>query len=81
MPVTYMSHPQHGKLTCTVAEVEANKKNGWSVMNSTEVEKPPKPILPSIEIEMSLADRYEQKFGKRPHHRMMDKTIEQKLME
>lgn len=79
MPVIYMSHPEHGKLTCAVAEVETNKKNGWSVMDLEA--NPPKPVIPSIEVKMSLEDRYEQKYGKRPHHLMKQATIEKKLME
>lgn len=75
----YMTHPQHGSMYCYLdAEVEINKKNGWVVAEE-------KPVLQSHHPDeapvMSLADQYEEKFGKKPHHRLKQETIRNALKE
>lgn len=68
-----MKHPLHGVIHAVGAEIDWNKAHGWTVCGSdtavdlTEFEK--------------LAARYEAKFGKPPHHRMLEATIKEALGE
>lgn len=72
MSYVTMKHPEHGTTQVyVVAEVEANKLNGWVVQEEKEL------AVPEIASEeLSLKERYFEKFGKAPHHRMIDETIE-----
>lgn len=76
MPVVYMSHPKHGRMPCTGIEVENNKRHGWTV--DAEVPKDLSKETPKAP-ELTLEERYKQKFGKLPHHRMKPETIEAAL--
>lgn len=69
--VTYMSHPVHGRMPCSPHEIEWNKKHGWQIEE----------IISKPKNELSVSEQYEKKFGKPPHHRMSEKTIQEKLME
>ena len=81
MPVR-MTHPDHGITFAVGAEVEWNKKYGWKEDGDNHVDKPVDsrgtfqtiPDKPSIVVS-TPAQRYEAKFGKKPHHRMAEKTI------
>lgn len=86
MPITYMRHIKHGVIPCSsTLEVEWNKKNGWEVDYSYGKPKPDEPKLiqtqEEVKAERTPAQRYEDKFGHPPHHRMKLETIEQKLKE
>ena len=86
---TRMIHPIHGATYASGAEVGYNKVNGWVV----EEEAPPKPapvpretapapiVFPDVlkESDEDLAKRYEEKFGRPPHHRMKRESIEAAL--
>lgn len=75
----WLRHPIHG-VKCASAEEEAkaDRLNGW-------VDCPPygRGIVPPVEAKVATvktpAERYEEKFGKPPHHRMKAETIEAAL--
>lgn len=76
----YMNHPEHGRMPIyLLAEIANNEKNGW-VLEPEE-----KPVLqlhhPDEASELSLEEQYEEKFGKKPHHRLKQETIIAKLKE
>jgi hypothetical protein len=75
MSVVYMQHSEHGKMTCPEYEVPNHEKNGWRRIEQT-ISKPDVVVQ-----EKTLDERYEKKFGKRPHHRMKKESIEAALME
>ena len=82
----FMSHPQHGFMhVYTEAEVTANEKHGWTKIVSKEipaVEMPSQNIASVVsEMNLTLSEQYEAKFGKKPHHKMSQKTIEAALKE
>lgn len=73
----YLTHPRHGKKIASMEkEAEADKKAGWVEVTKEEYFGPP-PKAPTPE--KSLSDQYEEKFGKRPHHRMNAESIEKAL--
>lgn len=77
MSYTTMTHPQHGVTQVyLISEVEANKLNGWVLQEEKEQSVPE--VAPQ---ELSLNERYFEKFGKLPHHRLSDKNIEIALEE
>lgn len=62
----YMTHAKHGKMPVySPTEIQINQKHGWVLEKAV----------------LSLVDQYEAKFGKKPHHRMKNETIRQKLDE
>lgn len=71
-----LRHNVHG-VHHAYSEVEAEncEKNGWVriLENTKQVVKP--------EGSLSLREMYEKKFGKPPHHRMLDETIQARLEE
>jgi hypothetical protein len=73
-----MTHPQHGAMyVYTEAEAVVNEKNGWirsEIKKEEEVEE-------KEEVETGLVEQYEEKFGKKPHHRMNKSTIEAAIKE
>ena len=83
MSVIYMRHERHGnKVAISEMEAVADESNGWerySVPSGT-VTVTPTPEEPHVSTldDLSgaeLAKLYEEKFGKRPHHRKTDATI------
>lgn len=81
--MVYMTHPLHGAMhVYTDAEVETNKKNGWEVIEPIKTVKFLEARIAEIPAEIkSLAEQYEEKFGKKPHHRLSEKNIEIALKE
>lgn len=75
--MVYMTHPQHGTtIVYVAAEVESNKLNGWIVQEEKELAVKIE-VAPEIASqELSLNERYFEKFGKYPHHRLSEKNIE-----
>ncbi len=72
-----MTHPIHGAMyVYTQEEIPLNEANGW-VLHHDDVEPAPYVATPSVV--KSLAERYAEKFGKPPHHRMKAATIEAAL--
>ena len=73
-----MSHPQHGFMNVyTDQEVILNEKQGWKKVEVPAVENVQK--MNVQEVNTSLAEQYQTKFGKKPHHRMSQSTIEAAL--
>lgn len=85
----HLSHPQHGqKIAYLEAEAVADEKNGWVRASKEE----PKLVVRILDRDMEkdvlapepmnrdfVSAQYLAKFGKKPHHRMSDKTIAEKL--
>ena len=47
MSIIWMSHPMHGRMPCyTSLEVDANKKNGWTVEKESPPQAQPIPAEP-----------------------------------
>lgn len=84
--MTYQKHPIHGRhIAYNGLESEANRKNGWIDVTEAEFYNVVKDVSPKyankVEVEPVDEDResaallYEEKFGKKPHHRMGTETI------
>ena len=94
MPVM-MTHKDHGTTFAVGAEVEWNKQHGWKSVDipvdkretsqKTVVESESLVTIPKkqtvVQVLETPAMRYEKKFGKKPHHRMAEKTILKALEE
>jgi len=75
----HLTHPKHGsKIAYLEAEAENDEKHGWV---RGEIKKPEVKKEVEEEIETGLVEQYEEKFGKKPHHRMNKSTIEAALKE
>lgn len=71
------------------AKAKASQKEEENVKLRSEIDElkamvakllPKEEIIPGkIESDLSLAERYEVKFGKKPHHKMKEETIREKL--
>lgn len=83
MQMIYMTHPQHGAMHCYLeAEAESNAKNGWersrepcaepAVETAVDADKDPTPKL-------TIAQQYEEKFGRRPDGRWKEDRIKEEL--
>lgn len=82
----YQVHPNHGRHFATNdAEERENIKNGWKTVTEEEFYgKKEDPEQESEDFELSrddLAELYELKFNKKPHHKMTAETIKAKLDE
>ena len=85
----FQIHKHHGWHMCNNnLEAEANIKAGWVTVTEKEFYDRPKKVsmekaIPTAPVEEfisnDIADQYEAKFGKRPHHRMNIDTIEAAL--
>ena len=85
----FQFHEKHGKhISYSPLEVEHNNKHGWRTVSKDEFYAT-SPFVKTVSDEfcdtkntventetVSLADLYESKFGKKPHHRMKPSTIE-----
>lgn len=71
----YQIHEDHGKhIAYSPQEAKFNEENGWKRVT--------KEVWLKHGYEKSddtLAEQYEAKFGKKPHHAMKTETIEQQL--
>ena len=91
--IIWMGHEKHGFMPCyDVFTVERNKENGWVEVAPPENGKPLRmpgigePVTTLVRQDeptasKTLAQRYAEKFGKPPHHRMKQETIEKALTE
>mgnify|MGYP001577881945 CR=1 FL=1 len=71
-----LRHEVHGvHHAYTEFEAENCEKNGWVRVLEAPVSNS------RIENKLTLREQYEKKFGKPPHHRMLDETIQAKLEE
>lgn len=82
MAAIYLRHERHGnKVACTEAEAVYDESNGWkrySVASGTvTVTQAPEPHVSTLDdlSGMELAKLYEEKFGRKPHHKKSDATI------
>ena len=75
------------RMPCSGYEIEDNLKNGWEKFDwDAPVVEPVKETMAHVDAsvpgpELSLEQMYEAKFGKKPHHRMKQSTIEAALNE
>ena len=77
----YLTHARHGKkIAYQFHECEADKKMGWKEVTEDQFyesqKQKPKEEPPKDE---GLANQYEAKYGKKPHHKMKDETIKAAL--
>ncbi len=78
----YMKHPHHGRMPVyNQAEITSNQKNGWVLEPAETVKVAPVRTAESKEDSGELEAKYEEKFGKKPHHRMKPESIEAALNE
>lgn len=70
-----MNHPKLGGMLVYMDDIEQKQKEGWVVGEKPFVD------ATGFEVVESPGDRYEKKFGKRPHWKMKDETIEDALKE
>lgn len=78
----YQMHPNHGRhKAISSQEAQANEENGWETVTEEEfyagIVKKEKPVFNRDD----LAELFELKFGKKPHHKMTAETIQAKLDE
>lgn len=83
--VIYMQHPVHGnKVAVLEEEAVADEKNGWkrvSMASATVTVTQPPPAVTTLD-DISgpeLSAMYEQKFGKKPHHKKSEATLRAEL--
>lgn len=70
-----MVHPKHGaRHVYSITEQEAHEALGWKV-------DAPALLQPKKEQELTPTERYAEKFGKPPHHRMLPESILKALEE
>ena len=76
----YQIHPDHGKhIAYSPQEAQANIANGWKSVTENEFYAD---VAETEIVDVSretLETAYEEKFGKKPHHRMNDETIKAAL--
>ena len=82
----FMSHPQHGYMNVyTEADAVANEKQGWKRETTEKSVKIPEQKVEAVEtvekVSPVLVEQYFNKFGKKPHHKMLPSTIEAALKE
>lgn len=84
MPVIYLKHPRHGSKVATCEEEAVlDEENGWQRYDVAAVLKSdaelPKVEITGPQIEDAERDEYrkrwEEKFGKPPHHRKSLSTL------
>lgn len=83
MPVR-MSHPLHGVTHAVGSEVEWNIANGWKIDPANGNGKSVEPVtVAKIVLTQAeqFAEQYKAKFGKYPHWKMKQATIEAALKE
>ncbi len=83
-----LRHEMHGThIAYTDLEAKECEKNGWErdmalseALSGTNTALAPEPFV-VINKTPSLAEQYEAKFGKKPHHKMLPATIQAALDE
>ena len=77
----YMVHPRHGSMhVYDEQQARINESSGWKRADETApVASTMDTVLDTGSVEKSLKERYAEKFGKPPHHRMTDETIRKAL--
>ena len=74
----YLIHKRHGrKIASMDKEAEADKKNGWLEVTEAEFYGKTKAKIAGQDAE--LVSQYETKFGKKPHHKMTNDSIQKAL--
>jgi hypothetical protein len=86
MAVIYMEHPKHGnKVACSESEAQRDESNGWKRYKLAALLQSPvnalvtKPIDEQVESIESLRKVYEEKFGRKPHHKKNTETLKKEL--
>lgn len=77
--VIYLIHPRHGnKVACSEAEAKYDETKGWK--RSGVKVAPPEPVkVVEVENVALIHQRYQEKFGKKPHHKKSLATIKAEL--
>ena len=82
--IIYQLNPLHGKHICyNSVEATYNNTKGWKTVTEAEFYaeyKKPEVVAPEA-IAPDFNSRYEAKFGKKPHHRMLPESIEAAVKE
>ena len=83
MSVIYMRHDVHGtKVACSDDEAKADEKNGWkryevgTLLTPEKVEAQNVASLPDVDL---LRARYQEKFGRKPHHKLSVESLQREL--
>ena len=72
-----MRHEMHGvHIAYSDQEAKQAAENGWVRDSALSVE-----LAGLAPVDKSLIDKYKEKFGKPPHHRMLKESIEAALKE
>lgn len=82
MPVIYLNHPIHGnKVAMCDNEAEYDEKYGWTRYNLGTLLTPIEaaPVVEYVENVQELRDLWEQKYGKKPHHKKSIETLRKEL--
>lgn len=82
MPVIYMKHPMHGtKVAICENEAAYDEKNGWMRYNVGTLLTPIEaaPVVEYVEDVQELRELWEQKHGKKPHHKKSIETLRMEL--
>ncbi len=84
----YLTHPGHGThIAYTSQEVADCLANGWKIREEPKpvpppVVEPPKAVsVPIPERPKTWVEKYIEKFGREPHHRMLADTIKRAVEE
>lgn len=82
MSVIYLKHPKHGKkVAISEMEAVADEENGWERYQVAALLQPSSdsPHLPVVVFEEETIDdlrrQWEEKHGKKPHHRKSIETL------
>lgn len=82
MPVIYLSHQTHGtKVAICEDEALHDEKCGWVRYNVGTLLTPIEaaPVVEYVEDVQELRDLWEQKYGKKPHHKKSIETLRKEL--
>lgn len=80
--IIYMRHERHGnKIAMCELEAQQDEENGWTRYDAGALMTPeePAPVVEYVETIEDLRERWEQKFGKKPHHKKTAETLRKEL--
>lgn len=83
--VIYLKHELHGtKVACSEAEAKADESKGWKRYEIAALLRPhveaPAPVQPEDTDELTkLRGVYQERFGKRAHHKKTVDTLRREL--
>ncbi len=79
----FLTHEKHGhKIAYSLNEADRDKKVGWKEVSEEKFYDRKKLVKEDDKaIRTALVEKYEAKFGKKPHHKMSNESIEKALSE